>query len=170
MYVHGHICLHNNNMCVCVCVCAYNIYIYIDTHTHTLPCALLRRTKCRVRCQWQDSHSESRLGRRGNSETTRGDGTRSGERAAGELIRRRSGCGCTERARLQDGDSLVLHISRVQAHAALAAVLDDGSFMTWGGAHDGGDSSAVQDRLKNVQQIQANGRAIQPLFLPMDLS
>ena len=27
--------------------------------------------------------------------------------------------------------------------------------MTWGDAHHGGDSSAVQDQLENVQQIQA---------------
>ena len=26
--------------------------------------------------------------------------------------------------------------------------------MTWGGAYSGGDSSAVQDQLKNVQQIK----------------
>ena len=29
--------------------------------------------------------------------------------------------------------------------------------MTWGHAFYGGDSSAVQDQLKNVQQIQTNG-------------
>ena len=27
--------------------------------------------------------------------------------------------------------------------------------MTWGAGHRGGDSSAVQDQLKNVQQVQA---------------
>ena len=64
-----------------------------------------------------------------------------------------------KRARLQDGDSLVLHISRVQVQAtcgALAAVLGDGSFMTWGDPGEGADSSAVQNQLKNVQQIQAS--------------
>ena len=28
--------------------------------------------------------------------------------------------------------------------------------MTWGDAEGGGDSSAVQDQLKNVQQVQAS--------------
>ena len=31
--------------------------------------------------------------------------------------------------------------------------------MTWGNAEYGGDSSAVQDQLKNVQQIQASSGA-----------
>ncbi len=31
--------------------------------------------------------------------------------------------------------------------------------MTWGNALDGGDSSAVQDQLKRVMQIQATHRA-----------
>ena len=38
---------------------------------------------------------------------------------------------------------------------AFAAILDDGSVVTWGSACHGGDSSAVQGQLKNVQQIQA---------------
>ncbi|OLQ01854.1 Potassium channel KAT2 [Symbiodinium microadriaticum] len=62
-------------------------------------------------------------------------------------------------ARLQDGDSLVLNISRVQLQATLgafAAVLGDRSCVTWGDAGYGGDSSSVQDQLKNVQQIQAS--------------
>ena len=33
---------------------------------------------------------------------------------------------------------------------AFAAILDDGSVVTWGDARHGGDSSAVQDQLKNV--------------------
>ena len=36
--------------------------------------------------------------------------------------------------------------------------------MTWGLAEDGGDSSAVQDQLKNVQQIQATRRAFAALL------
>ncbi|CAE7887291.1 unnamed protein product, partial [Symbiodinium sp. KB8] len=40
--------------------------------------------------------------------------------------------------------------------AALAAVLGDGSVVTWGSADWGGDSSAVQDQLRDVQQIQAS--------------
>ena len=35
----------------------------------------------------------------------------------------------------------------------------DGSFVTWGAAQFGGDSSSVQDQLKSVQQIQACGVA-----------
>ena len=38
---------------------------------------------------------------------------------------------------------------------AFAAILDDGSVVTWGDADSGGDSSAVQHQLSNVQQIQA---------------
>ena len=35
----------------------------------------------------------------------------------------------------------------------------DGSVVTWGDPLDGGDSSAVQDLLRNVQQVQATDRA-----------
>ncbi|CAE7362411.1 unnamed protein product [Symbiodinium necroappetens] len=65
-------------------------------------------------------------------------------------------------AGLENGDSLTMHINqtRVQASAAaFAAILGDGSVVTWGSASDGGDSSAVQDQLKNVQQIQATKQA-----------
>ena len=61
-----------------------------------------------------------------------------------------------KRAGLQNGDSLVLYIARVQVqatHNAFAAVLGDKSFVTWGDARYGGDSSAVQGQLQNVQQI-----------------
>ena len=37
-----------------------------------------------------------------------------------------------------------------------AAILGDGSVVTWGDEKHGGDSSAVRDQLKNIQQIQAN--------------
>ena len=37
------------------------------------------------------------------------------------------------------------------------ATLADGSVVAWGDPNYGGDSSAVQDQLKNVQQIQATG-------------
>ena len=36
---------------------------------------------------------------------------------------------------------------------AFAAILADGSVVSWGVAGSGGDSSAVQHELKNVQQI-----------------
>ena len=38
---------------------------------------------------------------------------------------------------------------------AFAAILTDGSVVAWGDARYGGDSSAVGDQLKGVQQIQA---------------
>ena len=38
---------------------------------------------------------------------------------------------------------------------AFAAILEDGSVVTWGHEHAGGDSSAVQDQLRGVRQIQA---------------
>jgi alpha-tubulin suppressor-like RCC1 family protein len=43
--------------------------------------------------------------------------------------------------------------------AAFAAILTDGSVVTWGHKNYGGDSSQVQDQLKNVQQVQATGTA-----------
>ena len=60
---------------------------------------------------------------------------------------------------LQDGGSLILHVNRVQACGtmfAVAALLGDGTVVTWGDVEYGGDSTAVQDELKNVQQIQAS--------------
>ena len=40
-----------------------------------------------------------------------------------------------------------------------AAILEDGSVVTWGRAGSGGDSSAVRDQLKGVRQIQATEKA-----------
>ncbi|OLQ14791.1 hypothetical protein AK812_SmicGene1072 [Symbiodinium microadriaticum] len=60
---------------------------------------------------------------------------------------------------VRNGESMTLHINRVQASAtafAFAAILGDGSVVTWGGAGHGGDSSAVQDQLKNVQHVHAS--------------
>ena len=45
------------------------------------------------------------------------------------------------------------------ADRAFAAILEDGSVVTWGDADDGGDSSAVRDQLRSVQQIQATSQA-----------
>ena len=42
---------------------------------------------------------------------------------------------------------------------AFAAILADGSVVAWGAPDYGGDSSVVQDQLKDVQQIQATIRA-----------
>ena len=43
----------------------------------------------------------------------------------------------------------------MRLRALLLPKFGDGSIVAWGRAKDGGDSSAVQDQLKNVQQIQA---------------
>eukprot|EP00439_Symbiodinium_sp_Y106_P017085 s526_g2.t1 len=64
--------------------------------------------------------------------------------------------------RVENGDSLIMQLRRVQvqpAHRAFAAVLGDGSAVAWGDIAAGGDSRAVQGQLKNVQQIQASSRA-----------
>ncbi|OLQ02266.1 Protein pim1 [Symbiodinium microadriaticum] len=69
------------------------------------------------------------------------------------------GCMLIKTARLQNGDLLTLHIRKVQVTAcchAFAAILGDGSAVTWGHAECGGDSSVVQNQLKDVQQIQAS--------------
>ena len=51
-------------------------------------------------------------------------------------------------------------MQQIQAtYEAFAAILEDGSVVTWGDADYGGDSSAVRDQLKGVQQIQATFRA-----------
>ena len=42
---------------------------------------------------------------------------------------------------------------------AFAAILGDGSIVSWGSRAFGGDSCAVQNQLKNVQQIQATESA-----------
>ncbi|OLP96545.1 putative E3 ubiquitin-protein ligase HERC2 [Symbiodinium microadriaticum] len=60
-----------------------------------------------------------------------------------------------QKANLQNGGSLTLHVRQVQVLAcsrAFAAILGDGSVVSWGRT----DFSAVQDQLKNVQQIQAS--------------
>ncbi len=51
-------------------------------------------------------------------------------------------------------------VQHIQAtNEAFAAILADGSVVTWGSALYGGDSSAVQHQLKRVQQIQTTHRA-----------
>ena len=63
-----------------------------------------------------------------------------------------------EAVKVQKGDLLTLHICRFQiqsTYAAFAAILGDGSVVTWDDSDQGGDSSAVQAQLQNVQQIQA---------------
>ena len=52
------------------------------------------------------------------------------------------------------------NVQQIQAaDKAFAAILEDGSVVTWGDSHYGGDSSAVQHQLRNVQQIQAADKA-----------
>ena len=41
------------------------------------------------------------------------------------------------------------------ATSAFAAIVADGSVVTWGNPDDGGDSSQVQHQLKDVQLVQA---------------
>ena len=53
--------------------------------------------------------------------------------------------------------------------SAFAALLCDRSVVTWGDASRGGDSSAVREQLKNVQQIQASQRAFLLQSCMMDL-
>ena len=48
---------------------------------------------------------------------------------------------------------------------AFAAILGDGSVVTWGHEHYGGDSHAVQDQLKNVQHIQATSTAFAAILV-----
>ena len=67
-----------------------------------------------------------------------------------------------KKARLQQAEPLTLQVRRVDIsrhYSAFAAILGDGSVVTWGRAWFGGDSSAVRDQLKNVQQIQASDSA-----------
>ena len=48
-------------------------------------------------------------------------------------------------------------MQQIQANRfAFAAIRADGSVITWGHSRNGGDSTDVQDQLRNVQQIQAN--------------
>ena len=73
------------------------------------------------------------------------------------------GASTIKEARLQNGDALTLHVKQVALVAtkggntsAFAAILGDGSVVTWGDAYCGGDNRAVQDQLRDVQQIQAS--------------
>ena len=51
----------------------------------------------------------------------------------------------------------LINVQQIQASGwAFAAILADGSVVTWGDAERGGESSAVQDQLITVQKIQAS--------------
>ena len=58
---------------------------------------------------------------------------------------------------MQDKLKNVQHIQATLS--AFAAILTDGSVISWGDPMRGGDSSGVQDQLVNVQQIQATDSA-----------
>ncbi|CAE7915552.1 unnamed protein product, partial [Symbiodinium sp. KB8] len=67
-----------------------------------------------------------------------------------------------KKARLQYEEPLTFQIRPVDicgGRFASAAILGDGSVVTWGEARFGGDSSGVRDQLKNVQQIQTTSGA-----------
>ena len=77
---------------------------------------------------------------------------------------------------LQNDDALNLQMQPVKLLAnqrddgymrrgAFAAILGGASVTTWGHADFGGDCSAVQDQLKNVQQIQRLLVLLQPSLL-----
>ena len=62
-------------------------------------------------------------------------------------------CSLVREIPLQNGDSLTLQISPVQVchtASAFAAILGDASVVTSGHSKSGGESSAVQNQLKNV--------------------
>ena len=57
------------------------------------------------------------------------------------------------------------NVLQIQSSAgAFAAILGDGSVVSWGSASFGGDSSAVQDQLWDVRQIQATRSAFAALL------
>ena len=74
-----------------------------------------------------------------------------------------------KKLKLQRRASLTLHLRQVEVcgtkilgrgvPCSFAAALGDGSVVAWGKAATGGDCSAVQSQLKNVQWIQSNIRA-----------
>ena len=69
---------------------------------------------------------------------------------------------------LQYVEPLTLQVGRVDlccGLAAFAAILGDGSVVSWGRADFGGDSSAARNQLKNVQQIQASDAAFAAILV-----
>ena len=68
-----------------------------------------------------------------------------------------------EEAEIEDGECLTALVLQPQLAATDSAFAlwchGDSAIVTWGDANFGGDSSAVQDQLKGVQQIQATNWA-----------
>ena len=71
-----------------------------------------------------------------------------------------------EEAQIKDGECLTVLVLQPQLAATSKAFAlwchGDSAIVTWGGAEFGGDSSAVQDQLRDVQQIQATGGPLLP--------
>ena len=67
------------------------------------------------------------------------------------------------KARIQNGETLTFcQIAQTRtegSYFAFAAILGDGTVVTWGDAECGGDSSAVHSQLHNACRIQATQRA-----------
>ena len=71
-------------------------------------------------------------------------------------------CQTASAAGLKSGDTLTFQVrqTRLASHGRVfAALRGDGSVVTWGHPHCSGDSSRVQEQLKNVQHIQATHHA-----------
>ena len=68
-----------------------------------------------------------------------------------------------EEAEIEDGECLTALVLQPQLAATGGAFAlwchGDSAVVTWGDAHCGGDSTAVRDQLKGVQQIQATYHA-----------
>ena len=86
--------------------------------------------------------------------------SRSWSRATLQLIWQRFGwrhaAGSSQVANRRLFDATGWHVRIVGNDKSFAAILGDGSVVTWGTAWCGGDSSSAQDQLNNVQQIQAS--------------
>ena len=73
-------------------------------------------------------------------------------------------CETAGAAGLKAGDTLTLQVRQTmlascKSGQALAATMGNGSVVAWGHPDNGGDCSSVQEQLRNVQCIQANGVA-----------
>eukprot|EP00434_Breviolum_minutum_P023230 symbB.v1.2.020488.t1/scaffold1730.1/size104407/1 len=77
-----------------------------------------------------------------------------------------------EEAEIKDGECLTALVLKPQLaateHAYALWCHGDSTIVTWGDADCGGDSSAVQDQLRGVQQMQAAGYAFHLRFWQMD--
>ena len=121
----------------------------------TLNVALLSGKTASVQAELDDTVEAVKV----RAQTALGVGKGRVVNASGNVL---DACSTIKDARLHDGDSLTLHINRVQVQAnycAFAAILGDGSVATRGIPVCGGDSGAVKDLLKGVQQIQATDNA-----------